>query len=174
MTPLEALLQAYKEHAPQVDIWRRYPDVTEQEDDATDQWACDEVSRSFAAFARTRGWDAVIIHCSEAENPWADYHVWVRLTRPGTPTVDVDWTVRQYHNLPVEGGHGPDTQSLPWPLMWDPEVRGDEHPLAGKFGRVRYLREQNLCPNCGQLARNDGSEYNDVCHQWPRCKEEEA
>lgn len=25
------------------------------------------------------------------------------------------------------------------------------------------------CPNCGQLARNDGSEYANVCTRWPYC-----
>lgn len=25
------------------------------------------------------------------------------------------------------------------------------------------------CPNCHGLARNDGSEYSDVCAQWPHC-----
>lgn len=27
------------------------------------------------------------------------------------------------------------------------------------------------CTNCGQLARNDGSEYANVCTRWPYCCE---
>lgn len=142
MTPLEALLEAYKEHAPQVDIWRRYPDVTEQEDDATDQWACGEVSRSFAAFAREHGWSAVVIHAEGAEAPLADYHYWVRLLHPRLGVHDVDWTVRQYHNLHEEGGRDEAVLSLPWPLVWSPLADPDTHPIAGSFRTVRHDNEE--------------------------------
>lgn len=30
-----------------------------------------------------------------------------------------------------------------------------------------------LCKTCGNPARSDGSEYADVCTQWPLCEPEE-
>lgn len=28
---------------------------------------------------------------------------------------------------------------------------------------------QRVC-HCGAVARNDGSDYNDICDQWPLCE----
>jgi NADH pyrophosphatase NudC (nudix superfamily) len=44
--------------------------------------------------------------------------------------------------------------------------------FGGAAATVRELRaiaDRRTCPNCGGDARNDGSDYNDICTQWPRC-----
>lgn len=58
---LVSLLTAFIDSNPRLDIWRRYPDISEAEDEATDTWACGQVSQQFAAFAREHRWDAVVI-----------------------------------------------------------------------------------------------------------------
>jgi hypothetical protein len=132
---IEELLEEYKGCSGKLDIWRRYPDITEEEDALTDSWACEHVSADFALFARRRGWGAVVIYAEEASEPLIDYHAWVRLTR-GTESVDVDWTARQYHNL-HKPGHDEAVLALAWPLVWP---SGDTHPVAGAFG---YIREKS-------------------------------
>lgn len=137
---LDELLAAYKENDKRLDVWRRYPDLTETEDAFTDYWACEEVSREFAAFARSRGWESLVIHADGAQTPFADYHYWVRLIRPHLEVYDVDWTARQYHNLHEVDGHDPAVLDLPWPLVWNPLPDLDAHPIAGVFDTVRHLR----------------------------------
>jgi hypothetical protein len=136
---LQELLDNYAKSDPRLDIWRRYPDISEEEDAYTDRWACEAVSDEFAVFARRHGWDAVVIFAEEAEKPFADYHAWVRLSR-GTDTYDVDWTARQYHNLDNEEGHDEAVLTLPWPLVWkDTGV----HPIVGSFAKIDYVEEEN-------------------------------
>lgn len=133
---LVALLTAFIDSDPRLDIWRRYPDISEAEDDYTDTWACGQVSAEFAAFARNRGWDAAVVHADDPEHPLAFDHAWVRLTRDGV--IDVDWTARQFHNLHVIGGHDPAVLGMPWPLAWDPAAVGADypHPVAGPYDTI--------------------------------------
>lgn len=133
MLDIETLVAAFAASQPKLDIWRRYPDVAEAEDDYTDHFACEEVSALFATFARQHGWDAVVILAEGAEEPFADYHAWVRLTR-GAEAHDVDWTARQYHNLREN-----DEAVLfrPWPLVWVPT---GGHPIAGTFRKMTQKR----------------------------------
>jgi hypothetical protein len=133
---LIALLNAYIESDPRLAIWRDYPDITQEQDDYTDTWACEEVSAQFAAFARSLGWDAAVVHGTDPEEPLAFDHAWVRLTRDGVSS-DVDWTARQYHNLFVTGGHDPNVLTLPWPLAWAPHIVGENaHLIVGAFATV--------------------------------------
>lgn len=129
-----ALAVAFAASDPRVDLWRRWPDVSDAEDALSDQFACQQVSESFTAFARSRGWDAVTVEGAEAVHPFADYHYWTRL-HVGDGLVDVDWTTRQFHNLHEAGGRDPKVLDLPWPLVWaaDDEI----HPVAGRFTRMR-------------------------------------
>lgn len=133
---LRALLGSYINADNRLEIWREYPDITDEQNDATDSWACEEVSAQFAMFARASGWHAVVIRGKDAENPMVFDHAWVRLTRDGVVT-DVDWTARQFHNLFVPDGHDPAVMSLPWPLAWDPAVVDpDSHLIVGEFATV--------------------------------------
>ncbi|MFF2678059.1 hypothetical protein ACFVRT_15920 [Arthrobacter koreensis] len=125
-----ALLEGFTCTDARLDIWRRYPDISEEEDEATDDWACGEVSGQFAAYAREQGWDADVV-TAQADHPMADEHVWVHLHRGGR-TIAVDWTARQYHNL-NEISWDPKVLSAPWPLTWNPDTAPNEHPLMGSF-----------------------------------------
>ncbi|MFJ2662507.1 hypothetical protein [Arthrobacter koreensis] len=128
------LTAAFAASDPRLDLWRRWPAVSDAEDAFSDQFACQEVSESFTAFARSHGWGAVTVEGAEAEHPAADYHYWTRLLR-GEDLVDVDWTARQYHNLHVISGRDPKVLNLPWPLVW--EADDEIHPVAGRFTRMR-------------------------------------
>lgn len=133
---LRSLLGAYINADGRLQIWRDYPDITEGQGNFTDSWACEEVSAQFAAFARSFGWDAVVIHGKDAEYPLAFDHAWVRLTRAGAVS-DVDWTARQFHNLHDADGHDTAVLALPWPLAWDPAVLDeDTHLIAGRFATL--------------------------------------
>lgn len=133
---LQGLLDGFIASDPRLEIWRHYPDITEEDDAVTDGWACESVSAQFAAFARDHGWDAGVVHGEDPETPMAADHVWVGLRR-GETVVDVDWTARQYHNLYVEQGHDPRVLGLPWPLVWAPHaVAGNTHPVVGFFAVV--------------------------------------
>ncbi|HEX9227582.1 MAG TPA: hypothetical protein VF885_13140 [Arthrobacter sp.] len=133
---LIALLSAYINADGRLGIWRDYPDVSEEQDHFTDGWACEEVSAQFAAFARSFGWDAVVIHGEDAEHPLAFDHAWVRLTRDGVVS-DVDWTARQFHNLHTVS-HDPAVLTLPWPLAWDPAiVEPDSHLIVGRYNTIK-------------------------------------
>lgn len=133
---LISLLNAYIASDPRLAIWRDYPDISEEQDNDTDIWACEEVSAQFAAFARSLGWAADVVRGEGAEHPLVFDHAWVRLTRSGVVT-DIDWTARQFHNLFVPDGHDPAVISLPWPLAWDPGIAGpDVHLIVGEFAAV--------------------------------------
>jgi hypothetical protein len=58
---LIALLTAYIQSDPRLEIWRDYPDISEADDAYTDGWACEEISREFTAFARQHDWDLGIV-----------------------------------------------------------------------------------------------------------------
>jgi len=131
---LQELIDGFASAEPMADVWRRYPDVSADEDDATDTWACDQAGARFAAYVGERGGAACVVRATEAEHPWADYHVWTRVVVDGEP-VNVDFTARQYHTL---DGVGEAALSATWPLMWP----GTEpvHPLVGRFGAVLVVR----------------------------------
>ena len=135
MTALEDLLAGFAAAEPCLEIWRRYPDITEAEDALTDSFACEAVSAAFAAYARSQGWQATGILAEGAEAPLVDYHAWVRLTLDGR-SVDVDWTVRQYHNLHRAQGRDEAVLDLPWPLVWPAT---DRHPVVGTFAHLGAL-----------------------------------
>lgn len=117
---LEDLLAAFATATPMIDVWRRYPDITPDEDDRTDAWACQQASEEFVAFARAHGFHAVLITVAEPRPPEYD-HYWSRVDN-----TNVDWTARQYHNLkhPPAAKH----QDLPCPLTWP---AGEPHPILG-------------------------------------------
>lgn len=131
-----ALTAAFAASDPNLDLWRRWPDVNAAEDAFSDQFACEQVSHAFTLFAREHGWDGTMLVADEAESPFVDYHAWSRLFR-GPERWDVDWTVRQYHNLHQVNGRDPEVLDLPWPLVWTPD--GKTHPVAGSFSRMRSL-----------------------------------
>jgi hypothetical protein len=132
---LEKLLNAYIESDPRLEIWRNYPDISEAEDDYTDRWACEQVSAEFAAFARSNGWDAVVLRGENPEAPMAFDHAWVRVTRDGVVS-DVDWTARQFHNLFCVS-RDPAVLALPWPLAWDPSaIAPEDHLIVGQYATV--------------------------------------
>jgi hypothetical protein len=133
---LTSLLKDYIDSDPRLHIWRQYPDISEDDDNYTDRWACQEVSTEFVAFARARGWDAALVHAEDPEEGLAFDHYWVRLTGLDYIT-DVDWTARQYHNLFEPGGRDPNVLSLPWPLAWAPHVVGpDAHLIVGRYATI--------------------------------------
>jgi hypothetical protein len=126
---LAELTAAFVAATPKADIWRRYPDVSSAEDDATDTYACEALAAAFADFAAGLGVSARVVYAEDAEEPFVDYHVWTRVeTTDGVR--DVDWTARQYHNL---DGVRDAALDAPWPLVWPPS---DAHPLAGRFDTV--------------------------------------
>lgn len=137
MTALESLIGAYIASDPRLDIWRRYPEVSEAEDEVTDSFACIQVSSGFAEFARARGWDATVLLAEGPEHPMAGHHAWVRI-RDARWDYDVDFTARQYHNLDRVEGRDPAVLRQPWPLVWEWIYRG-EHPIVGKFASINPL-----------------------------------
>lgn len=128
---LQSLIDGFTASDPRLDIWRRYPDISWDEDEATDYWACEEVSAGFAAYARARGVDARVFTAT-ADHEWADVHAWVCISSGDTETA-VDWTARQYHNLNAEGGRDPKVLDAPWPLVWDQNGTPGRHPLMGSY-----------------------------------------
>lgn len=136
MDELLTLLNAYIDSDQRLQIWRFYPDITELQDEYTDQWACEQVSAEFAAFARARGWDATVVRGTNPEHALAFDHAWVRLTRDGK-TTDVDWTARQFHNLFEPAGRDRNVLSLPWPLAWSPTaIAPENHLIVGTYAAV--------------------------------------
>lgn len=142
MTALAALIGAYKASEPRLDIWRRYPDVSEVEDALTDSFACEQVSAGFAEFARAHGWNAIAVLAEGAEHPMADYHAWVRI-QDGARSYDVDFTARQYHNLHRPEGRDHAVMALSWPLVW---IYRGEHPVVGKFASLSPLSLATATP----------------------------
>lgn len=129
---LAELLSGFRAATPRLEIWRRYPDISEAENDTTDLWACAEVSAEFSAYAAARGRTAETVTVL-ADHPLADEHVWVQLHNPCTADITaVDWTARQYHNLHVLSSD-PRVLAAPWPLVWNPVSSPQNHPLLGGF-----------------------------------------
>ncbi|MCB5280310.1 hypothetical protein [Arthrobacter sp. ES1] len=143
MTALEALVLSYAASDPRLDVWRRYPDIGEAEDAGTDTFACKQVSAGFAEFARERGWNAIAVLAEGADHPLADDHAWVRIN-DGSQSYDVDFTVRQYHNLHRAEGGDESVLALPWPLVWT--YRG-EHPVVGTFAGLSPLSMATTLPH---------------------------
>lgn len=119
MSDIEALLAAFEQADPRVQVWKRVPDVEEGADDE----ACEELSAAFTAFCLDRG--------HQAETLWvegfvedAHYHCWTRVVVAGV-TWSVDWTARQFHNL--ENPEAPEHQDLPCPLYWRTDQL--DHPV---------------------------------------------
>ena len=141
MTALDRLVGAYVASDPRLDIWWRYPDISEAEDEFTDGFACEQVSAGFAEFARERGWNAIAVLAEGAEHPMADYHAWVRI-RDGAWSYDVDFTVRQYHNFHRAGGRDHAVLALQWPLVW---FTGASIPSPGSSPASVPWTRQQLC-----------------------------
>lgn len=112
MKALEELVQSYAAGEPMLDIWRRYPDISEVEDALTDTFACKQVSAGFAEFARDQGWNAIAVLAEAPEHPLVDDHAWVRIN-VGWQSYDVDWTARQYSNLHTAAGRDEAVLALP-------------------------------------------------------------
>lgn len=131
---LEALIATFCAQTPMMDIWGRYPNVSADEDQATDRWACGQASRELARALRAHGVGVELICADEAEHPWVLEHLWVRVADVDGFEVDVDLTARQFYDLE----HPPlaEHQNLPCPLLWTADGR---HPVAGAFGRVRSV-----------------------------------
>jgi hypothetical protein len=116
-------------------VWRRYPDLLEDEDRATDHWAAHEASVAFVAFLADCDIEARLVVATGSRAPLHDRHWWVRINCP-LATVNVDWTARQFHNLfypPM-----PDYADLPYPTVWltGPVYPADTHPLTGRYAAV--------------------------------------
>lgn len=117
---LHDLLIRFVVSEPMADVWRRYPDVTEAEDEATDGCACVSMSERFAALS-----GGTVIVGEDPDTGWSDRHAWTRVAG-----WNVDWTARQFHNL--EHPPSPAHADLPCPLVW----RGEQHPVVA-FRTVR-------------------------------------
>ncbi len=143
MKALEELVQSYAASDPRLDIWRRYPDISEAGDALTDGFACRQVSEGFAEFAREHGWNAIAVLAECSEHPLADDHAWVRINH-GWQSYDVDWTARQFHNLHAAAGRDHAVLRLPWPLVW---VATGEHPVVGRFAGLRPLSLTGSLPH---------------------------
>jgi len=113
-------------------VWRHYPDVTMDEDTATDRWAAKQASAAFVEFLGTYNIGARMVIGIDSREPLHDYHWWVRIDCP-LATVNVDWTARQFHNL----HHPPDPglADLPCPMVWltGPTYPADAHPITGRY-----------------------------------------
>lgn len=120
MDRLDAVIAEFAATADAV-LWAAYPDLDDAGQDRTDQVACEQMSRGFAAAA---GVKARVVRGSDADEPLVDEHWWVRVGE-----VNVDWTARQFHNL--EHPANPAHADLPCPLVWE----GDGHPVVS-FQRV--------------------------------------
>lgn len=121
---LRALLAGYAEHDPWIAAWRAYPDVAEEIDDAMPD--CVPTSRSFTAFARGRGWDAITVVATVPSHPDAtDLHAWTVLNLPGGGSVGVDWTARQMWN--IDRPRNPAHADIPCPTVWDGAL---PHPVV--------------------------------------------
>lgn len=123
---LAAAVEVFREQ-PMADVWSRYPAVSELENDATDEVACQTMSDWFAGTMP----GALVVVGSASPFPLVGEHVWVTLSYAGW---NVDWTARQFHNLhdPAWEAHA----DLPCPLVWRGGHPRSAHPV-GRFGRVR-------------------------------------
>jgi len=91
MNPADAKLAidlaAFEASEPR--IWKHHPHITEAEDQFTDGWACEQVSRQAATFLKNRGHHVVILHGEDAEHPLHSEHYWIRVGR-----LDIDFGAR--------------------------------------------------------------------------------
>lgn len=126
-------VEAYAATEPRLDVWRRYPHVSDEEDAFTDTWACGNVSLEFVQFARSHGLNAIVVEGERSRHPWGVDHMWSRIRIADHP-IDIDWTVRQMHNL--DDPPSPAHIDLPCPLIW--KANGD-HPVGGGFEIVSEL-----------------------------------
>lgn len=133
-------IAAFRAATPKLSIWERWPDVTEDEDSFTDQWACEAVTREFVAFLQTRGWtNARAIRGDTSLDADCDYHVWARVG-----STDIDWTARQFENL--EHPRNPDHANIDCPLVWQ-HTKPDVHPVVGTFLSLRFEEDINESDN---------------------------
>lgn len=121
---------AFEEATPNIGIWKRWPEVSQEEDEFTDTWACESVASEFAEFLQARGVQARLVRGEDSEHPMHDSHCWVRVSC-AAGEMDVDWTARQFYDLewPPDENH----QDLPCPLIWP---AGDGHPVSGRYDRL--------------------------------------
>lgn len=144
--PLAELLTAFQEQEPLLDVWRRYPEITEPEDSMTDSWACEGVTRDFVEFAQANGWEARAYKVA-ATNPHADLHTWAIIYRDDEEWA-VDWTARQFHNLNADE-LDPAALAAPWPLVWEPAE--GFHPVMGEYrhtGHNSHFGGTYWCDTC--------------------------
>lgn len=124
-------------HAAMLDIWRRYPYISDAEDARTDRWACMSASRAFTKLAnQMRPGSAFTVRGDDAEAAFLGEHFWSVFTPAdwGGVPVAVDFTARQFHNL--DGTAGQEALRVSWPLLWKASL---DHPVAGRFGKVESL-----------------------------------
>lgn len=123
-------------------IWSRYPDVTEDEDLATDSYACYHATRDFVEYLRKQGVDALYVEAN-FEHPMAGRHWWVRVG-----DTDYDWTARQYHNL--EHPPAPEHADIACPLMWP---AGEPHPIVGAYEVEQISSEPEVIDDLSKTIR---------------------
>lgn len=135
---LDALLEQFPVDHPKVDVWRRWPDVTDSEYVAADTWECIHAAHAFADFARTAGLEATVVVGTESEQPYDGFHAWTVVTEANGLTA-VDWTARQFYNLqePPAAEHA----DLPCPMIWHPQSLG-EHPISGPYRVLEFPMSQ--------------------------------
>jgi len=135
---VQRLFLAFEATHAAADVWRRWPDVTPEEQDTPD---CVPVSAMFLEHAQASGFHGSIVLAAAAEHPWAETHAWVRLygVLGMGGWLDIDWTARQYHNLEQLDGFREAVLALPWPLTWP---GSDVHPIAGSFRTVHTVMSE--------------------------------
>lgn len=111
-------------------IWRRYPEVSEADNQVIDTYACREVSAAFARHAATHGLRTCLIEADDCDHPRVDRHWWV-VVYVADQAECVDWTARQFHNL--EHPPLPEHADIPFPLTWNADY---QHPVVGRFATV--------------------------------------
>jgi len=126
---IAALIADFAANDPDVDVWARYPDVSEAEDEHTDDVDCKVMSERFVQYAHRRGYAAQLVRLTDA--PDAYVHYVVALTDDHRQTF-VDWTYRQFHNLaePVL-----DVRNAPFPFIYTGEAL--DHPAG--FTQTEWL-----------------------------------
>lgn len=126
---LDLFIERFKQtHGPRVDIWSRYPYVTEEDDESTYSGGYDEMSTAFAdVIAQYHGRQASLVYGDDPQLPFVGKHSWVRYGR-----YSIDWTARQFYNL--EQPPNPAHADLPCPLIWE----GEQHPIV-PFSTIKVI-----------------------------------
>lgn len=137
-SPLAGLIERFPGDQPMVDVWRRWPDVTEAEYVAADTWECVHAAQAFAEQARAAGFTATVVIGKDSEQPFDEVHAWTVITGADGLTA-VDWTARQFYNLqePPAVEHA----DLPCPMVWHPQAVG-EHPISGPYRVLEFPTSQ--------------------------------